>query len=130
MASALVPESDQRLGDYLDDKLQTLADLESLDSLLFNVRNQQSLLRQQLEDAQQDLQEARKASQEHATTLRTRQHDLSKESADIDRRLKDITGAAMADEASRKFEASVEKLNKLQAAKGYVDLVKEVDRLR
>lgn len=40
--------SETRLHDYLDDKLQTLADLETLDSLLANVKSQQELLRKQV----------------------------------------------------------------------------------
>ena len=37
-----------RLQDYLDEKLQTSTDLESLDALLENVTNQQTLLKQQV----------------------------------------------------------------------------------
>lgn len=40
-------ERDIRVEDYLNDKLQTIADLENLDSLLENVRNQHLLLTQQ-----------------------------------------------------------------------------------
>lgn len=39
---------DSRVQDYLDDKLQSAADLDSLDSLLENVRNQQDLLKTQV----------------------------------------------------------------------------------
>ena len=39
---------DVRVEDYLNDKLQTHADLENLDSLLEGVRKQQDLLRQQV----------------------------------------------------------------------------------
>jgi hypothetical protein len=41
-------EGDTRVQDFLDDKLQTSADLDTLDSLLTNVRNQQSLLKKQV----------------------------------------------------------------------------------
>ena len=37
-----------RVQDYLDDKLQTDADLDNIDSLLRNVLEQQELLRQQV----------------------------------------------------------------------------------
>lgn len=37
-----------RVEDYLNDKLQTAADLENLDSLLVDVKKQQGLLRQQV----------------------------------------------------------------------------------
>jgi hypothetical protein len=41
--------SNRRLqADFLDDKLQTLPDLESLDALLVSVRNQHVLLRKQV----------------------------------------------------------------------------------
>jgi len=46
--SSAVVDRDVRVGDFLDDKLQTLADFESLDSLLQNVRERHSLLRQQV----------------------------------------------------------------------------------
>jgi hypothetical protein len=39
---------DIRVEDYLNDKLQTYTDLENLDSLLVNVKQQQDLLRQQV----------------------------------------------------------------------------------
>lgn len=39
---------DSRVQDYLDDKLQSAADLESLDSLLANVQEQQTLLKKQV----------------------------------------------------------------------------------
>jgi hypothetical protein len=45
---ARTDDRDARVGDYLDDKLQTLADLDSLDALLENVRNQHTLLRKQV----------------------------------------------------------------------------------
>lgn len=39
---------DARVKDFLDDRLQTSADLESLDTLLDNIKSQQALLRQQV----------------------------------------------------------------------------------
>ena len=39
---------DTRVQDYLDDKLQSGADFESLDSLLADVKAQQELLKQQV----------------------------------------------------------------------------------
>jgi len=39
---------DARLDDYLNDKLQTVADFDALDSLIAAVQTQQSLLQQQV----------------------------------------------------------------------------------
>lgn len=39
---------DTRVQDYLDDKLQSAADLDGLDALLENVKNQQDLLKKQV----------------------------------------------------------------------------------
>lgn len=39
---------DSRVQDYLDDRLQSSADLDSLDTLLENVKNQQELLKKQV----------------------------------------------------------------------------------
>lgn len=41
-------DRDARVGDFLDDKLQTAADLQQLDALLANVREQHKLLKQQV----------------------------------------------------------------------------------
>jgi hypothetical protein len=39
---------ESRAQDFLDDKLQSAADLESVDSLLANVKQQQELLKKQV----------------------------------------------------------------------------------
>jgi RAD50-interacting protein 1 len=123
-------DQDVRLRDYLDDKLQTLADLESLDSLLINVRTQHSLLQQQLHDAQKDLEEAKKASVQHGTNLKASIKAFEKDQLDIDERLRQITDAETSDEAVKLFEASMDKLNRLDVAKGYVELLQLVESLR
>lgn len=43
-------ERDARVEDYLNDKLQTSADLENLETLLNNIRNQQNLLKKQVSE--------------------------------------------------------------------------------
>jgi predicted nucleic acid-binding Zn-ribbon protein len=126
-ALPLDPDSDGRIGDYLDDKLQTLADLESLDGLLLAVRDQQTLLRKQLEDAQKDLEEAHRASVDHDAALKSQVAAFEKEQQDIDRRLKDITMSDTCDVAVRRFESSMEKLHKLDVAKGYVEVLQLVE---
>src|ERR1700753_128257 len=116
-------DQDTRLRDYLDDKLQTLADLESLDSLLLNVRNQHSLLQQQLQDAQKDLEEANKASIQHTTNLRASVKAFEKDQLEIDQRLRLITESETSDEAVKRFEAVMDRLKRLDVVKGYVELL-------
>ena len=47
MAAQLLSR-ENRVEDYLNDKLQTTADLESLDTLLIDVQKQQELLKRQV----------------------------------------------------------------------------------
>jgi len=44
--------------------------------------------------------------------------------------LKDITMSETSDQAVKKFEKVIERLQDLDIALGYVDLLKEVDKLR
>ena len=55
---------------------------------------------------------------------------FEKEQGDIDRRLLIVTQSETSDDAVQKFEASTERLRKLDVAAGYVELLKEVDGLR
>jgi hypothetical protein len=121
------PDSDARIGDYLDDKLQTLADLESLDGLLLAVRDQQALLRKQLDDAQKDLEEARQASVEHDASLKLQVAEFEHAQEDIDRRLKGITMSDTSEVAVKRFESSMDKLHNLDVAKGYVQILQLVE---
>ncbi|KAL9101668.1 MAG: hypothetical protein Q9187_009212, partial [Circinaria calcarea] len=122
-------DRDIRVEDYLNDKLQTYADLENLDSLLETVKQQQNLLREQLRDAEVTLDEASEALKAHSINLLQQAETFKKKQADIDRRLLVVTQSETSDDAVRKFNGSMEKLRRLDVAKGYVDLLKEVDRL-
>ncbi|KAK4549266.1 hypothetical protein LTR36_007725 [Oleoguttula mirabilis] len=121
---------DVRVQDYLDDKLQSSADLETLDSLLETVKNQQDLLKRQLDDARRDHADAKRKSEQHHGSLRQKAQAFQKEQGDIDRRLLIVTQSETSDDAVQKFEASMERLRKLDVAAGYVELMKEVDALR
>lgn len=46
--TTMADDTEARVEDFLNDKFQTLADLETLDSLLSSVQSQQSLLRSQV----------------------------------------------------------------------------------
>ncbi|KAH0537341.1 hypothetical protein FGG08_005857 [Glutinoglossum americanum] len=122
-------ERDVRVEDYLNDKLQTYDDLENLESLLFNVKNQHDLLTKQLQDAEISLEKAHKASESHASSLLRQAEAFQTRQADIGRRLLVVTRSETSGEATRRFESSMEKLRGLDVAKGYVERLKEVEEL-
>lgn len=124
------PEArDVRVGDYLDDKLQTLADLESVDSLLAGVRDRHELLQKQLEDARLDLQTAKDSYSEYASSSQRAAREFAKKQQDIDRRLKIIAQSDTSDDAVGKFESSMDKLRRLDVASGYMELLQEVEKI-
>ncbi|KAJ5361006.1 hypothetical protein N7541_001850 [Penicillium brevicompactum] len=127
--TALSSHERTRVEDYLNDKIQVSADLESLDSLLSSLRAQQELQRKQLSEAGEALSNATKASREHAEATRKQAEAFAAEQDDIDRRLKAITQSETSDEAARSLEKSMEKLHRLEVSKGYVELLKEAEQL-
>ena len=76
------------------------------------------------------LHEASKTSEAHSSSLLQQVEKFNKQQADIDRRLLIVTRSETSDDAVRKFDASMEKLRRLDIAKGYIELLTEVDRLR
>lgn len=120
---------DVRVVDYIDDRLAAPSDFETLDTLLENVKNQQDLLKKQLDDARRDHDTAQEQAEKHATSVRQRAEAFQKEQSDIDKRLLMVTQSETSDDAVQKFEASMERLRKLEVAAGYVDMLKEVDTL-
>lgn len=118
-----------RVEDYLNDKLQSQSDLESLESLLQTLRDQHELQRKQLFEAQEALEEATKASNDHRDAVRNKAQEFNQQQADIDRRLRIITQSETSDEAVRVFESSMEKLRRLDVAKGYLSLLQDIETL-
>ena len=55
---------------------------------------------------------------------------FQKEQQDIDARLLSVTQSETSDDAVQKFDASMDKLRKLDVAAGYLELLQEVDTLR
>jgi hypothetical protein len=136
-----------RVQDYLNDKLQTTADLNSLDSLLLNIQQQHELLRVQvrltpvpseghllinlkLEEASRILADAESASNQHDAELLQKAEQFNERQADMDTKLKNFTRSETSDGAVQKFELLMSKLQRLDVASGYVELLKEVDELR
>ena len=123
-------DQDGRVHDFLDDKLQTAGDLDSLDALLANITTQHGLLKQQLDDAQRNLHDAKHTQHEHHQQLQQKAAAFRREQQDIDRRLMVITASETSDEAVPRFEAVLGTLQRLDVASGYIELLGEVDVLR
>ncbi|KAG0635592.1 TIP-1 family-domain-containing protein [Tuber brumale] len=120
---------DVRVEDYLNDKFQTLGDLESLEEILNAVQTQQSQLRTQLQSAETHAEKARTAASEHSHNLLIQAQLFQQNQDDIDRRLRAATSSDTPQDAAAKFEASMEKLRRLDVAKGYVSLILQVHEL-
>lgn len=77
-----------------------------------------------------ELENALKASQEHSTRILHQAQEFSAQQADIDRRLLELTGSQTSDNAIEKFNADLTALRRLDVARGYLELLVEVDKLR
>ena len=75
------------------------------------------------------LSKATQASDAHLANLDQEAQLFKKQQADIDRRLLIVTRSDTSDDAVRKFDASMEKLRRLDVAKGYMQVLAEVDTL-
>jgi RAD50-interacting protein 1 len=84
----------------------------------------------QLIEAQEALEEATKASNDHRDAVRKQVETFNQEQADIDRRLMIITQSETSDDAVRIFESSMQKLQRLDIAKGYLSQLQEIESLR
>ncbi|KAL4991391.1 TIP-1 family-domain-containing protein [Aspergillus falconensis] len=118
-----------RVEDYLNDKIQTSADFASLESLLSTLRAQHELQRKQLAEAQEALSVATQISNDHVETTRKRAEAFNVQQTDIDRRLKALTGSDTSDEAAKRFEASINKLRRLELSRKYITLLKDAEEL-
>jgi RAD50-interacting protein 1 len=123
-------DSDARVLDFLDDKLQTTGDLDSLDALLANITTQHGLLRQQLDDAQRDLHQAKQRQHHHHVHLHDQATAFRRAQHDIDRRLLVVTASDTSDDAVPRFDAVLATLQRLDLAAGYIQLLTDVDELR
>jgi hypothetical protein len=132
MAVDMDPHMDDRAADYLDDQLQTALDLDTpnLDALLARITAQQALLTHQLDAAHKDLHAAKQDAHAHHARVQHRALTFGREQADIDRRLLVITASDTSDEAVPRFEASLDRLHRLDVASSYVEQLHEVDELR
>ncbi|KAI9888990.1 MAG: hypothetical protein M1814_006048 [Vezdaea aestivalis] len=118
-----------RVEDYQNDKLQTYADLQNLDYLLSNVKEQEVLLRSQLEDAETELSQEQILVDNQNAAVFARAKAFQVEQEDIDRRIMLLTGSSLSKEAYLLFQTSLDKLQQLEIAQKYFSLLKQVDAL-
>lgn len=118
-----------RVEDYLNDKFQNVADLQSVDNLLAKLQEQQALLKSQLEDAKKDQKVAEDQFQQAKTALRDRAVQHENEQADIERRLVALTHSEVSDDALRVLEEPMQKLRRIDLAENYIQTLRNVDDL-
>ena len=82
-----------------------------------------------LGEAQATLAKATQASEAQSAHLYKQAQVFKKQQADIDRRLLIVTRSETSDDAVRRFDASLERLRRLDVAKGYMELLAEIDTL-
>ncbi|KAI1271152.1 RINT-1 family protein [Xylaria sp. FL0933] len=123
-------EPDIRLEDYLDDKLQSTADLENLDSLIASVEVQRSQLQTQLDDAVRELEDARRAAQDRQGGLAQSIAEFRSLQESIDARLKIVAHSTAPDEAIQRLEGPMKQLHKVELAYQYVSLLQDVENMR
>ena len=120
---------DAKVEDYLNDKLQTESDLDTLQDLLRSVQEKESLLHRQHAEASNALQAVWAASEDNARDAARRVKAFRKAQSDIDRRLMVLTRSETSDDAVRKFGSVISKLRRLETAQSYVNLLREAERL-
>ncbi|KAI9748701.1 MAG: hypothetical protein M1815_003029 [Lichina confinis] len=134
MATLIRSDTEERqyfaMEDYLNDKIQTPADLDNIEALLLSVKDQQELLRKQLRETESILGSAHDAVSEHKSLIVDKAHAFQESQADIDRRLLETTSSNNSDEAIAKFDESMRRLQSFDVATAYFELLKEVDNLR
>ncbi|KAK6505391.1 hypothetical protein TWF481_007296 [Arthrobotrys musiformis] len=130
MASAQLVEQDARVYDFLNDKIQTSADLRSLDSLLDALRNQHSLLQQQLDQVGKDLDEAQTEQKQHASSVLTKSHQYLQRQTEIDARLEKVRTSQTVSDVVLNYRRNLDRLKQLEIAKGYITILQAVNVLK
>jgi hypothetical protein len=121
---------DNRVEDYLDDKLQSTADLDNLDELLANVELQRNQLQTQLDDAVKQLDEARRNADHQHEYLQQRIDEFQELQESIDKRETIAVASDAPDQAIARLQEPMERLRAVELAQKYLTLVQDVEKLR
>lgn len=125
----LTNEGKNRLEDYLDDRFQNIGDLENIDNLLAQIREQQQLLRSQLSDAKKEQEKAEAKLQENVKALQQRTEKHQSDQLDLDRRLQTLIQSEVSDDAISKFEQVMTELRRVEITDGYIKTLYESEKL-
>ncbi|KAK5995681.1 RAD50-interacting 1-like protein [Cladobotryum mycophilum] len=121
---------DDRVEDYLDDKLQSAADLDSLDILLANVELQRTQLQTQLDDAVKELEAARRTTDDRKAFINDRITDFKQLQDSIDKRVKIAAASDAPSEAIARLQQPMKQLQNVELAHKYLVLLQDVEQLR
>ncbi|PHH80322.1 hypothetical protein CDD80_1961 [Ophiocordyceps camponoti-rufipedis] len=121
---------DMRVEDYLDDRLQSAADLDSLDNLLDSVDSQRGQLQTQLEDAIRELDDARRTAAEHQVSLSERIAAFNELQRSIDVRVKASATADAPMQAIVRLQRPLIRLQTVDLAGKYLCLLRDVEEFR
>ncbi|KAG6011057.1 hypothetical protein E4U21_000088 [Claviceps maximensis] len=121
---------DIRVEDYLDDQLQTAADLNNLSHLLANVEIQRNQLQSQLDDAFRGLDQARRNADLSSASLQKQIDSFNQLQASIDIRVQTTVTSGAPDEAIARLQRPMNKLQSVKLAHKYLVLLQDVQQLR
>ncbi|KAF7883893.1 hypothetical protein EAF00_011205 [Botryotinia globosa] len=124
-----VGERNIRVEDWLNDKIQTTTDMTDLSSLLENVEAKQRQLEEQLKDAKTKLAEAKKSAANHTSSMSQKTQVFEQHQEDLRARMMMLTSSDTPEEAVRRLKGPMEKLQQVELAQAYVELLRDVDDL-
>ncbi|RDA87038.1 hypothetical protein CP532_3221 [Ophiocordyceps camponoti-leonardi (nom. inval.)] len=121
---------DMRVEDFLDDRLQSAADIDSLDELLASIDSQRDQLQSQLDEAIRALEDARRTALEHQASLTDRIDGFNELQRSIDLRVRVAAESDAPSEAIARLQRPMKRLNTVDLARRYLALVRHVESLR
>ncbi|KAF7928836.1 uncharacterized protein EAE97_009678 [Botrytis byssoidea] len=124
-----VGERNIRVEDWLNDKIQTTTDMTDLSSLLENVEAKQRQLEEQLKDAKTKLAEAKKSAANHTSSMSQKTQAFEQHQEGLRARMMMLTSSDTPEEAVRRLKGPMEKLQQVELAQAYVELLRDVDDL-
>lgn len=121
---------DNRVEDYLDDRLQSITDLDSLDELLANVELQRNQLQSQLDDAVRQLEEAQRTTGDRQSAILAQVEEFQRLQESIDAREAVAAASDAPDQAISRLQKPMKKVRAVELAQKYLVLVQDVENLR